>query len=243
MLVTGNNNVLVIYNGNENFTISRNSTNFTIEKADSLVNVTAESIVYGNVSEIVVKVPRVQKGYVTITINGNNLTAPIVNGVAKFNVSGLNAGEYVVNVTYLGDENYAVVKNSTTLNVLKNNITATVIAQNVTVENNPSFITDITRDFNGKVNITIDGKPVYDGDFKSLIIIDKLLAGNYTANVTFYGDDNYNNKYLLVDFTVSRVTPVIDIDSPDVTYPSNVTASITISNKANGTVEIVVDCC
>ena len=48
VLVIGNNTVVAIYNGDVNFTSSRNSTNFTVGKAKSFVNVTASETVYGN---------------------------------------------------------------------------------------------------------------------------------------------------------------------------------------------------
>ena len=241
-LLPGNNTVVVVYDGDKNFTGSRNNTNLTVGMVSSLVNVNAEDIVYGNVSEIVVNVPVGQTGYVTISVNGVNLTAPIKDGIAKFNVSGLAVGQYVVNVTYLGDNTYDVNKNSTKFNVTKNNITARVIAQNITVKDNVSFIVDIIDDFKGKVNITVDGNLIYTGDVKSLIsVLNNLTAGSYVADVTFYGDANYNNKTLSVDFTVSRVTPVMNITVSDVVYPSNVTADIGIENNANGTVVVTVD--
>ena len=243
-LTIGNNSIIAVYNGDINFTSSKDSKNITIAKNTALVNVTATNETYGVPTEITVKVPKAQTGYVTITVNDTlvNVTVKIVNGEAKFNATGLDVGKYIVNVTYLGDDTYDVASNHTYFNITKNNnLIVDVIGQNVTVKENPSFVVNVTDEFNGKVNITIGGASYYDGDVKSLIDIDKLPAGTYKANVTFYGDNNYGNKSVEVEFKVSRVTPTINVTIDDVTYPTKSIAVVNMSDYANGTINITVD--
>jgi hypothetical protein len=162
--------------------------------------------------------------------------------MAKFYIGGLDVRNYTVNVTYLGDDSYYESTNSTTFNVTPANMTAVVVANNVTVKDNtPFIISDVTRDFTGNVTITINGTTYYDGKVKSPIEIAKLMAGNYSANVTFYGDKNYNNRTYTVNFTVSRVDPEITVRINDTTYPNKAVAEIFITNMANGTVFVTVD--
>lgn len=114
-------------------------------------------------------------------------------------------------------------------------------ALNVTVEDNPTFIINsINNDFTGNMSINITNVVKYDDVVKTLIEIGKLTAGNYSANVTFYGDNNYNNKTLTVNFTVSRVVPAINVEIQDVTYPNKAIAIISMANNANGTVKITI---
>ncbi|WP_296789228.1 Ig-like domain repeat protein [uncultured Methanobrevibacter sp.] len=243
-LTIGNNSIVAIYNGDINFTSSKGFKNITIAKNTALVNASATNETYGVPTEITVKVPKAQTGYVTITVNDTlvNVTVKIVNGEAKFNATGLGVGKYIVNVTYLGDETYDVATNHTYFNITKNsNLVVDVIGQNVTVKENPSFVVNITDDFSGKVNITIGGVSYYDDDVKSLIGIDKLPAGTYMANATFYGDSNYGNKSVEVEFKVSRVTPTINVTIDDVTYPTKSIAVVNVSDYANGTINITVD--
>ena len=193
---------------------------------------------------ITVRVGDGQTGFVRIIVNGSdiNVTVEIINGVAKYNATGLNAGHYLVNVTYMGDDYYEVAVNSTTFDVLKNNMTANVTGLNVTVEDNIKFVIDNVTpiDFAGKVKITVNGT-VYDGDVKSLIEMGKLLEGSYTATLTFYGDNNYNNKTINVNFRVNRVVPELNVTIDDTTYPNKAVAYVKVSNMANGTVNITVD--
>ena len=139
-VTVGNHTVEVIYSGDGNYTGYNNKTSIVVEKLDSSVNVTVSEITYGDDSIIAVNVPISQTGYVTINIDGNNLTQPIVGGKAVFNVTGLNAGEYTVNVTYNGDNNYAASKNTTTFKVNKKYANVDVVGQNVTAHDNISFI-------------------------------------------------------------------------------------------------------
>ncbi|WP_458406370.1 Ig-like domain repeat protein, partial [Methanobrevibacter sp.] len=241
VLVIGNNTVVAIYEGDVNFTSARNNTIIGVNKTKSLVNVTVNNTVYGNVVVIVVNVPVNETGFVTILVDGKNYTAPIRDGVATVNVTGLKVDEYTVNVTYLGDETYHVSSNFTTFNVTKANMSAVVTGLNVTVKDNIKFVIDnVTGDFNGNVTISVEDQ-TYDDIVKALVEMGKLKAGNYTADVTFYGDNNYNNRTYKVNFTVFRVDPTITVSINDTTYPANATALINISDLANGTVTITVN--
>ena len=242
VLVIGNNTVVAVYNGDINYTSSRNYTNFTVAKDPALVNVTATSVVYGNDSVITVKVPVAQTGYVRIIVDGTsiNVTAEIINGEAKFNATGLSVGRYLVNVTYLGDKLHSTEKNSTYFDITKANLTASGIGLNVTVKEDGGIVITVPSDFDGKVKVDVNGVK-YAGDVKALINIGKFEAGSYTANVTFYNSKNYNDKSIDVAFEVSRVIPVVNVTIDDTTYPNKAVAHVTVSDYANGTINITVD--
>ena len=246
VLINGNNTVVAIYEGDINFTDSNNNTNFTVSLEKSFINVTATNVTYGNASVITVKVPAVQTGYVTVVVNnGTDIIRVILpipaTGEIKLDASGLNVGEYKVNVTYLGDKIYDVSQNSTTFNITKANLTADVIAQNVTVDENASFVITVNNDFKGKVDITVNGVSHFDNLAQALIYINKLPANDYVARMTFYDDGNYNNKTINVPFTVSRVDlTVINVTIDDTTYPDKAVAYVNVTG-ASGVINITVD--
>ena len=157
VLRIGDNNVVAVYAGDINYTGSQSSQNFSVGKNESLVNVTATSVVYGNDSVITVKVPIAQKGYVRIVVNGTgiNVIAEIIGGVAEFNATGLDVGRYLVNVTYLGNPYYDVAKNFTYFNITKADLTASGIGLNVTVKENSGLIITVPADFDGNVTVNL----------------------------------------------------------------------------------------
>jgi predicted outer membrane repeat protein len=238
----GLNNVVAIYNPDDNHNTVGTMANYTIDKLDALVNVTVNDTVYGNPVEITVQVGVNQTGYVTITVNNEEYSAKLNSqGKATFTIKDLEVGNYTVNVAYDGNSIYMNGTNSTSFNVTKADMSAVVTPKNVTVDEHPSFVIDnlSPRDFEGNVRITINGTEYYDGPIKSVIEIEKIIkADNYSANVTFYGNKNYNNNSYIVNFTVSRIAPEINATIENVVYPANATALVNVSSKANGTIEI-----
>ena len=234
----GNNTVVAIYNGDDNYTSSRAMDNFTVDKLNSIVNITVNNTVFGNDVKVVVEVGKNQTGFVTININDEEYSAKIKQGKATFTLKNLAVGNnYRINVTYEGNEIFKTSTNYTYFNVTKANLDVTVIGQNVTVKENASFIITVPGDFDGKVNITVNGT-TYTREVTSLVEIDKLLAGNKNATLLFYNSTKYANKEVNVSFTVSRIDATINVTINDVTYPNAASAIVKVSNNANGTIEI-----
>jgi predicted outer membrane repeat protein len=241
-LTVGVNYVGATYNGDGNYTTAETAGIYTIDKYASLVNVTAENTPYGETVEITVKVGPGQTGIVKITVNGKSYMDELVDQEAKFYVDGLNVNSYTVNVHYYGDDLYSAQDNSTTFNVTKTVMDANVTALNVTVEENTSFIINVLNDFKGNVSISVGTTLLYNGTVKNIVTGNILpIADDHTATVVFYGDSKYDKLILdNVNFTVSRVTPTINVVISDTTYPANATATINVGNNANGTVNVTV---
>jgi len=241
VLEIGDNPIVAIYDGDANFTNSRNATTLAIDKYESFINATATGSIYGGIANVTVHAPINQTGRVIITVNNVTYEKELVNGEAIFEISGLDVDEYPVEVLYLGNDKYNETRNVTSFNITKANLPAVVIAENVTIMDNATFIIEHFNDFKGKVNITVDNV-TYSHDINSLITIDKLAEGKKTANVVFWGDNNYNDLQLNVSFTVSRTgSTTLNVTVQDVTYNTNATAVILVSGNANGTVVLTVD--
>ncbi|SDA73100.1 Ig-like domain repeat protein, partial [Methanobrevibacter millerae] len=209
--------------------------------ATNLIVVTNSPIKVGETAVVTINMNPAINTIVKLSLDGKEYLVAVVNGVGSYNVSGLNSGVYDVNVTYDSDGKYVESKNGTKLTVNNATLTADVIALNVTVEQNTSFIINVANDFNGNVSIKVGDKVLYNETVKNMINAAKLLAGDKVANVTFYGDSNYDVLTLNdVKFTVSRVTPTITVTINDVTYPADAVANINLGNNANGTVNITV---
>ena len=152
----------------------------------------------------------------------------------------MDVGRYLVNVTYLGNQYYDVAKNFTYFNITKADLTANGIGLNVTVKENSGLIITVPADFDGNVTVNLTDIK-YEGEVIPLIDLGKLTAGSYAANVTFHDSKNYNDKSIIVGFTVDRVTPIINVTIDDATYPDKAVAHVNISDYANGTINITVD--
>ena len=214
-----------------------------VNKVATNISVVVNSPVkVGEIAVVTINMGPTINAAVRLTVGGKSYDVAVVNGVGLYNITGLGSGNYVVNVTYAGDNKYVGSKNSTVLVVNNTVLVANVTALDVSVEQNTSFVINVTDGFNGNVSIKVGDDVLYNGTVKTLIIADKLFAGDKVATVVFYGDSNYDELILNnVGFTVFRVDPSIEVSIPDVTYPGNATATITVGNNANGTVNITVD--
>jgi hypothetical protein len=117
-----------------------------------------------------------------------------------------------------------------------------VVIDNVTaVENVTVDIINVPDNFNGNVSIVVDNVTVYDGPVNSTIDIGRFSSGNKTSIVTFYGDENYNNESVRVNFTVSKLDLDANVTAGDVAFNEDVMFDIEVPENYTGNVSIVVD--
>ena len=71
----------------------------------------------GETAHVLVNLSSDVQGNVSVSVDGKNVTANIVDGQATVNLTGLKDGDYVVKVTYEGNENYSNVSKEVNLKV------------------------------------------------------------------------------------------------------------------------------
>ena len=206
----GEHNVSIRYPGNEKYAEVKNSTSFTIEGGQTTpIEISADDINVGENLTVEVTVPSDAKGSVVLEIDGKTYTAPINNGVAKFNIEGLDAGNYTVKAIYAGDDKYPANSTSTTVEVTK----VEDYPINVTVDGKDITIT-LPEDAEGNVTVIIDGKN-YTAEVENgtaVINVPDLEPGEHNITV-IYGDDKYSPES---NSTVIDVPNKLLIDAPSV---------------------------
>ena len=183
------------------------------------MSVDIPEIISGENATITVSLPKHATGNVTLTINNNNYTANVTNGVAKVNIPGLDVGSYDVTVTYSGDNEY---KN----NVTKYNIT---VLNNKDVNLNSSDIVMFYKDGTRFVGVLTDykGNPIANQTLTFTIngrtyikttdvngtasIALNLIPGTYNANVYFNGTKDYNSASVNVSVNIKSTIEGSDI--------------------------------
>ena len=104
--------VNVTYNGDSNYAESTNAGSFSVNSINSTVTVEPVNITYGDDEVIKFNVTDGATGTVNITVIGADgvvatfTDVPIENGTVGVVVADLPAGNYSVNVTYSGDNNF-----------------------------------------------------------------------------------------------------------------------------------------
>ena len=199
----------------DNEVIKFNCTNLDTSSVN--VTVTGGDSLRDTVISVVVS-PNNATGNVTFNIAGKDYVIDLVNGKGNITISDLPVGEYNVNVTYNGDNNYYPSSTVAKLNITftpKTSVNVTVNKGDDPRDNVISVIVD-PKEVTGNVTVNVDGKE-YIVDLvnaKANITVSNLTAGEHIINVTYNGDKNYDSSNVTVKFN-ETFSPIVNLTVAD----------------------------
>ena len=206
-IAVGEHDVSVVFIGDVNYESSQANTSFTVDKAvsDVTVNIPVVGDDYVIISTIF---ENDATGEVTVSINGESVTAELVNGLQVIYVPGLDAGDYVVEIVYHGDENYKELITNATFTI---NETLVLSAEDTTLyyKNGSSFDVSVTDGGVAVVGVdvifTIDGvdyvRTTNDEGVASITI--NLRPGVYEITAS-YGNQSITRTVTVLSTIVSE---------------------------------------
>ena len=215
-------NITATYNGNNKY-VSKdaNKTSIDVSKVDGCdMNITIpDEIKTGENTTITVDLPEDATGNVTVTINTQNYTSEVKNGIANITISNLPIGNYNVTIAYSGDNKYVPVSANKTINVTSNggvNLTANDVvmiykdgsrlyATLLDSRGNPIANTTISFTING---VTYNRTTDENG---SASIALNLEHGLYKAVISCVGNETYNSTSVEVNVTINSSIKADDL--------------------------------
>ena len=246
-LAAGSYNFNARFAGSNNYNEVSDSGKFNVYKVDSAIDVAVSDINVGEDAVINVKLADDATGEVVITVNGEDYTAAINNGVATVTVSDLKAGDYTVAVKYAGDNNYNGATGSAEFSVSKITSDMDVTVNNIVFGEDLIVDAVLPADATGEVVITVNGKDYHVAidNGKAIKTIGGLAAGDYTVSVKYAGDDKYSGVEVTGVVNVAKAQPVLGVVIADVDYGNGfvIEATLTGVNNAplNGNVLVAVN--
>ncbi len=229
-LAAGSYNFNARFAGSNNYNEVSDSGKFNVYKVDSAIGITVKDINVGEDAVITVKLFSDATGELTVTVNGKDYTANVVNGRATVSVSDLKAGNYDVVAKYSGDNNYNAAVAASSFTVSKVVIEATLTGVNGAPLSGNVIVTVAGKEY--IVEVT-DGKGIFTGD--------KLAAGTYGFATAWAGNDNYNAVAENGDFKVNKIDSTVAVNADDIKVGENVTVTVNVPTDATGDVIIIVD--
>jgi hypothetical protein len=208
VLKAGDYTVFATYMGDSIFNSNVTSEAFTIvEKQDANISIDVPSdIKVGEDVKVDVALPDNATGNVVVLVDGKEVGGMIVSG-GNVTVSAgeLTAGEHTIEVRYSGDKTFSPTSSSTTVNVDK--VASTISAEPVEITEGETATITVTvdADATGVVLVDIAGNKFY-ADIsagKATVNVVGLTAGDYTAKVTYPGDDKYTEGNATVNIKVN----------------------------------------
>ena len=212
-------------------------------RKDSQVIVSVDDIYVGGSALIKVNVTEGATGEVRISVNGRNIVVPLVNGSAKFSVGGFANGTVDVNVTYMGDRQFAQSSNSTTFKVSKYNSTISITTAGGSVGENIIIVVTGPSDASGDVEIIINGTTynvvMNNGEALLNTTFDKYGLYNITAN--YKGNNKYNPESNVSSFNIDSLTSGVVVSVENIKVGENASITVYVSEDASGIVTVTVD--
>ena len=236
----------IVYLGDDNFNNTSTTTTFTvIEESSELKNTTIDVEVdtFENDVTITATVDSTASGLIEFNIDGDAIYLPVNNGVAVYDIL-LPAGDYNVEVTYLGSDKFNANRTSTSFTVVDHIKQNTTISSDVAVDdNNVMIIVTVNENATGFVKFTTSGTDIFAEVIDGKAIVTTVLpAGNYTVVATYLGDFDFNENETTISFSVAESEEtVVNITVPkDLKEGDNATVKVEIPG-ATGNVTVIVD--
>ena len=221
------------------------TSNITVNKAASTLNVDSFSFDYGSSYDVDVEYTNASS--VTAFVQ-NYDEANVVVGDKVITVSGLAAGNYVLNVTTVVDDNHYAVSKTVSFKVNKLNVALTVECENIDYGEKAVVVITLDNDtVRGNIKISlsdIKATVQLDDTFNGTIIynVDKTLAaGSYKATVDYNGNEGFNSASNSTTFTVSKIDPEIVVNAENILYSQTTKINATLPADATNKLIITVN--
>lgn len=210
-ILPGDHVINIVYSGDDNHTFTSSMSLITIDKIKDytlIVNATAVITVIDNAT-VIATLPKGIEGVVAFTFNDDFDETATINsttGKAILVVSGLASGNYTVVASFSSDI-YEYKQNTTNFTVIKLNTTIDVQVNNITKDMSEVINITLNNTATGYVYIVINGNVTFRADVKNgtaTLSRSNIQQGNYTAVITYMGDEYFNTNTTTVYFTVSK---------------------------------------
>ena len=118
-----------------------------------------------------------------------------------------------------------------------------VSASDITIGEDAIVIVDLGSDVTGNLtlNFANTSETVTITNPNMIFNIPNLSLGNYTAEVKYSGDENYQTLSKSVDFNVNKLNSTINISAGDIVVNEDVVFTITVTEGATGNIDVYVN--
>ena len=254
-LPVGNHTLSFVYNGNVKYDKSNTTAILEITKITPVMLLNVTGIGYNLLVNVTVMDGEYNitdvTGNVTIQVEDRTATIYLGNGQGMTIIYGLPIGNYTVNATYHGDNNYYNITNSTEANVTEK--TQTVLVLDVDSEKlyyiNETVPIKVTILPKGEGNITlyINGIPheltlqtVDNSTFVEFNATELKDGINYVF-ATYEGTEIYAPSWAQDRFNVTKYNSTIGIETANITFKGTEIINITLLEDAEGIIKVLIN--
>ena len=252
-LGNGTHSIVAVYNGDEKYLKSSNTSGITVSKIETAIYVNVSDINVGDTLSIAVGVGVDDAGgSVTISVDGKNYTSSVSNGQAVFSINTLKEGTYNIKATYNGDDKYLPSTNDDASFTVSKNSISPVGDNKTSVEVTPNedgtvtVTVNVADDATGNVTVSMDGKnytvPVVNGT-ATVVVDDYTNPSN--VSVSYSGDDKYDGftqtGVLNEDGIRLHIELIVKSDKDAYIAGETAVITVTLPQDSQGNVTVLVN--
>ncbi|WP_458404599.1 Ig-like domain repeat protein [Methanobrevibacter sp.] len=245
-LAADNYTIDAVFNSNYKFNTTSAAKVFNVAKAEPKISVVVNEIEAENNATITVYINNTATGKIFVKVNGKEYNATIENGVAKIITDKfLNPGDFQVNVTYKGDNNYTNATNNTAIQKVVEDtaydMNISIVNENIIVESNVTIQVYVPLDATGNVTVYIGNTP-YNATISqgiATLSVNITSEGLYLVNAT-YNNTKYAEKTVYAAFRAYKtyIPITIDVNNTVVGNKTKVIVTLPADADFNATIEI-----
>ena len=214
---------------------------FTVIGKESTITFEVQDITWGTPIVLNPKVTSGATGLIDIYVNDEYIDT--MNVGSKYTLTNVGGPSSIIELDYLGDDNYKSSYATKSVNVERLNIAAAIPDE---IDSGYStFTVTLNEDATGSASATVGSSSCYlvnsfNGTY-TFTTNSKIAAGTRMITVNFEGDSKYNPQTFTKYVDVKIKIPTIGLNIPNVRSGNSVTFRPTIDYGATGSFEIYVD--
>ena len=234
----GTYNITVVLDDN-NFNFINETVSFNISHYTSQITVDVDNINVGEVLKVSVKIISASEvkatGNLTIKIGDIIKTSDIGSGVLNYSISDLKYGDYVIIVTYGGDELHTEQTANKTFSVSRF-APSIIVSKSIKYGDGINF--KLSNGMTGNITVNINNID-YNINYNSYgfyVPILNLTIGNYDLKVIFDGDDKFISLNLFQSLVITKMETIFTasaVSTNILTAKCGLSYSVTLKNLNN----------
>ena len=241
-LPAGDYTLTAVYAGDDDFAPATISKAFTINKADSSIELSlvSDDVYVGDAIGVQAVLPSSATGTVTFRLKDSQQIITVSGETASAIFAGLGEGEYTVYATYSGDANYNPSEEvNVTFNVVKKDVEFYVSDGWVSLgEDAEIYVYDLPDDATGNITYYINSFDPEVRDVDESLTLSDLPIGKYSVRAVYSGDDKYNGNEATGDLEVYYN---LELEEDEFGYGDDALINITFPEELNGMLGVIVD--
>ena len=181
------------------------------------------------------------QGNLTVNVAGKTYNKALINGQASITIDKLSPSDWDAVVTYSGDRQFNKANRTFSIEIPKYSVdlNEVISTENVVSRISVSLPVDATGNLTLSVGTKKYTETITAGN--AVIIVDDLPEGNYSATLTYSGDNNYEGVSKTVSINPAKIKVILDDTNVIVKSGTQPKVSIKLNPEATGKFTLSVD--